>query len=909
MKRRIGLSVIACPPCRFKSLVIAALLAGSAGVLLSQHSASAADEKPAPVETSAGWQKYEGNPVMGGQYGTCFDISVLHEGGTYRMWLSWRPKAAVALVESKDGIHWSDPPQIVLGPRKESGWEDDINRPCVLKRDGAYHMWYTGQASGHSWIGYATSPDGVTWKRMSDKPVLSFDQPWEKNTAVMCPSVIWDESTRLFSMWYSGGEQNEPDAIGHAVSSDGLNWKKNGGNPVFLPDPANAWEKHKVTGCQVQKRGDWHVMFYIGFEDEPTARICLARSRDGITDWQRHPANPIIFPGRDKWDHDACYKPYAIFDGTKWLLWYNGRHGGLEQIGVVFHEGEDLGFAPPSAVAHAAASHLTDAQRQVLAAPVRADVDDRFSFSFPAGPQFTPEEKQAQYEAGRSVLPVVLDAFGTGAPSVTIAPVDYRFGAESWGPDGPIYPLEFSGLRRDPANTFLIDASGATFWFDLPDDQAPTAHFCIGFKQCRNVIFRGATLDRGTRGHVEGRITAFDFEGNRIQLELSPGISLPPKFSGELEQRVVPFKADGTFCAPLYALQAGGTRLKYRKITADSVENRCWVEMLDPTLLQTVRDSAWLDRYGERGVLRVGDGLSCVYSVAAAVELVRSENLTMDGITVHIPKAGCAEWGGDGGHLWKNCHFGPRPGTSQWQGAEGFLFCATRHGPVLDHVAVRHTADDTANFHGYWGFIESLSGNRVAFANSGEFDRTVMKDAVAGDRLLFHDKTTGKQLGTATITGIEGRTFLLDRSVDAFANAIVEFPDHACAGWTVQNCAFQDDYQRLLVQSGPGTVRDCTFTRQGSSLELNSVMPYVEGGIPRDILIANNQFTEVAPVPRGSAISVYAHTFQRENAPPLGNIRVTGNHFLDCGERTVALDGVEDGVMADNRVERRQTPH
>jgi hypothetical protein len=36
----------------------------------------------------------------------------------------------------------------------------------------------------------------------------------------------------------------------------------------------------------------------------------------------------------------------ATTSGTpaKWLLWYNGRHGGLEQIGVVLHAGEDLGF-------------------------------------------------------------------------------------------------------------------------------------------------------------------------------------------------------------------------------------------------------------------------------------------------------------------------------------------------------------------------------------------------------------------------------------------------------------------------------------------------------------------------------------------------------------------------------------
>ena len=75
---------------------------------------------------------------------------------------------------------------------------------------------------------------------------------------------------------------------------------------------------------------------------------------------------------------------------------------------------------------------------------------------------------------------------------------------------------------------------------------------------CRNILFKGATIDRVTRGHVEGRITQFDFANNRIELQLSPGITVPATFNDKLEQRVIPFKADGTFCAPLYALQAGG---------------------------------------------------------------------------------------------------------------------------------------------------------------------------------------------------------------------------------------------------------------------------------------------------------------------------------------------------------------
>ena len=53
--------------------------------------------------------------------------------------------------------------------------------------------------------------------------------------------------------------------------------------------------------------------------------------------------------GRGHWDQDACYKPYAVFDGTKWLLWYNGRRGSLEQIGLATHEGYDLGFDQPAA--------------------------------------------------------------------------------------------------------------------------------------------------------------------------------------------------------------------------------------------------------------------------------------------------------------------------------------------------------------------------------------------------------------------------------------------------------------------------------------------------------------------------------------------------------------------------------
>ena len=90
---------------------------GKLPVAVARNPAVAENESAPAVAADSGagggWVKYEHNPVMGSKYGTCFDISVLKEAGAYRMWLSWRPKQSIALVESKDGYHWSEPPRVL----------------------------------------------------------------------------------------------------------------------------------------------------------------------------------------------------------------------------------------------------------------------------------------------------------------------------------------------------------------------------------------------------------------------------------------------------------------------------------------------------------------------------------------------------------------------------------------------------------------------------------------------------------------------------------------------------------------------------------------------------------------------------------------------------------------------------
>lgn len=282
-----------------------------------------------------------GNPILGENLGTCFDVYVSKDNGRYRMDFSWRPKKSVAVTFSDDGIHWEEP-QITLGPDETSGWEEKINRNCVIKVNGKYKMWYTGQANGYSAIGYAESDDGINFKRVSTTPILTRERDWE-GFSVMNPCVLFEDN--IYKMWYAAGETFEPNVLAYAESTDGIHWDKYGTEPIFVCAKENHYEQDRVGGCQVlhiDKLG--YIMFYIGYSDIHHANICVARSSDGITGWERSKLNPIVVPTPNGWDSDSCYKPSAIWNGddNKWWLWYNGRNGDEERIGLALKNNQDL---------------------------------------------------------------------------------------------------------------------------------------------------------------------------------------------------------------------------------------------------------------------------------------------------------------------------------------------------------------------------------------------------------------------------------------------------------------------------------------------------------------------------------------------------------------------------------------
>ncbi len=98
---------------------------------------------------------------------------VLVENGIWRMWytsgVKWelengRPKHYyhIKYAESRNGIEWKRDGVVCID--FESRDEHAIARPCVLKEDGIYKMWYSYRGKSYR-IGYAESRDGLRWER------------------------------------------------------------------------------------------------------------------------------------------------------------------------------------------------------------------------------------------------------------------------------------------------------------------------------------------------------------------------------------------------------------------------------------------------------------------------------------------------------------------------------------------------------------------------------------------------------------------------------------------------------------------------------------------------------------------------------------------------------------------------
>lgn len=119
-------------------------------------------------------------------------------------------------------------------------------------------------------VGVAEAPLGSdygrdTWRQLVDGPVLKPELPWEKE-CIEAPSIVTHDGT-LF-MFYAGAYNNQPQQIGCASSPDGVSWKRLSNEPLLPNGKPGEWNSSESghPGAFVDEDGQGYL-FYQGNND------------------------------------------------------------------------------------------------------------------------------------------------------------------------------------------------------------------------------------------------------------------------------------------------------------------------------------------------------------------------------------------------------------------------------------------------------------------------------------------------------------------------------------------------------------------------------------------------------------------------------------------------------------------
>ena len=146
------------------------------------------------------------------------------------------------------------------------GWEGTaVQEPVVIYDAGIFKMWYRGGWVPSGGMGYATSPDGVTWTKYAGNPVIA--------TGIQQPTVFKSGST--FHAYYMLSAD-----LKHRTSTDGINW---GAESVAVSPQGQITSWANSTVYQATNLNWW--MLLEGLNTTGRWETHLFHSQDGGASW------------------------------------------------------------------------------------------------------------------------------------------------------------------------------------------------------------------------------------------------------------------------------------------------------------------------------------------------------------------------------------------------------------------------------------------------------------------------------------------------------------------------------------------------------------------------------------------------------------------------------------------------
>lgn len=252
---------------------------------------------------------YKNNPVFSGTGTTTWDKKIrergyiLKEGNLYKLWYTgYNPDSSdmkfLGYATSMDGIHWKRYPG---NPIHNTSWVEDMQ---VVKHKGKYYMFAEGR---NDLAHMLTSTDGIHWKENGKLDIR------QSNGEPISPGpfgtpTVWVENGK----WYLFYERNDA-GIWLATSADYKIWKNVQDDPVIKMGP-EAYDRYAVAMNQVVKYKGRYYSYYHGNAYKPwrdwSTNVAVS---DDLIHWEKYLKNPII--GNNK------NSGILVFDGSKYRFY------------------------------------------------------------------------------------------------------------------------------------------------------------------------------------------------------------------------------------------------------------------------------------------------------------------------------------------------------------------------------------------------------------------------------------------------------------------------------------------------------------------------------------------------------------------------------------------------------------
>lgn len=189
---------------------------------------------------------------------------LIQDGLNYKLYYTGdnEIRREIGLATSPDRITWTKhPANPLLRVGAPGTWESiAVRQPAIIVEGNVYKMWYEGYNGATRSIGFATSTDGINWTKYPMNPLLVAGPGSFDITGVGEPAVV--KAGNVYHMTYTGYDNTGTGRIGYAFSPDGISWQKYSGNPILQHGSPGSWDDSNLaSGALFYRNGRFHLWY------------------------------------------------------------------------------------------------------------------------------------------------------------------------------------------------------------------------------------------------------------------------------------------------------------------------------------------------------------------------------------------------------------------------------------------------------------------------------------------------------------------------------------------------------------------------------------------------------------------------------------------------------------------------